>query len=175
MLDEGGAGPVNHLEHQIESVRAPVVRVRYIEVPIRARVEFPEQGEYGVSPTFALQVTKVAQVTSIHREDVVELEEVFGPDAPRASSEWDPVPPRNVGGPRIGRLSFVPRPSASRVDPDPIRQIFFFQSVRQDPFSERRTTDVAQAYEKNGDVVFRGHGRQFSAGRRPLKVWNPGA
>jgi hypothetical protein len=30
--------------------------------------------------------------------------------------------------------------------------------VCQDPFTERRTADVAKAYEKNRNVVFRGHG-----------------
>ena len=175
MLDEGGAGPVDDLEHQIESLRTPVVGVRYVEVPVLLRIEVPEEGEHGVSTPFALQVTKVAEVTSIHREDVVELVEVLGPHTPRASSEWDPVPARNFGGSGIGRLSFVPCPCARRVDSDPVRQILFCQAVCQDPFSERRTADVAQAYEKNGDILFRSHGLKLSAGCRPSKVWNPGA
>jgi len=119
-------------------------------------------------------MAKIAEVTPIHREDVVELVEVLGPDAACPSPEGYSMAVRNVRRAWIGGLSLMPCPRASRVDADSVGQILFLQQVRQDAFSERRTADVAQADEKNRDFVFRGHGVEFSAGRRPLKVWNPG-
>ena len=162
VLNERGAGPIDHLEHQIESVGAPVVGVRYIEVPILMGVEGPEEGERGASIALGLEITQIPEIASVHREDVVELLEVPHPNEPRPPPECDPVPRRDVDGARVGRLSFVPGARAGRVDANPVREPFLVQTVGQDPLSERRTADVAQAYEENGHVVFRGHGRVFS-------------
>ena len=149
MFDERGAGPIDHLEHQIESVGASVVRIGYIEVPIRIGVERSEEGERGASITLGLEIAEVPEIGAIHREDVVELLEVLGPHEPSPPPERDPVPHRDVGGARVGRLSLVPGASAGRIDPDPVGEPFLLQTVCQDPFTERRTADVAQAYEKN--------------------------
>jgi len=149
VLDERGAGPIDHLEHQIESVGASVIGIRHLEVPILLGVERSEKGWCGPSVTLGLEITEVPEVASIHREDVVELVEVLGPHEPSPPLKHDPVPHRDVGGARVGRVSFVPRARARRVDTDPVGEAFLLQTVRQDPFSERRTADVAQAYEKN--------------------------
>ncbi len=148
VLDERGAGPIDHLEHQIESVGAPVVWVGYIEVPILIGVERSEEGEHGASITLGLEITEVTEIAAIHRKDVVEFIEVFGPHEPRTPPERDPVPHGDVGGARVGLLSLVPGACAGRVDADPVREPLLFQTVCQDPFSERRTADVAQAYKK---------------------------
>jgi len=158
VLDERGAGSIYHLEHQIESVWAPVVRIRYIEVPILTGVELSEEGEHRASITFGLEISEIPEVAAVHREDVVELLEVFGAHEPRLPPECDPMLHCDVGGARVGWLSLVPRTCARRVDADPVREALLLQTVRQNAFSERRTADVAQAYEKNRDVVFRGHG-----------------
>ena len=110
MLDEIGAGPIDHFKHQIESVGTPVVGIRYIEVSIRMRVELSEEGEESASVRLGLQVAKVSEIATIHGEDIVELVEVFGAYAPRSPPERDPVPHRDVGGAWVGRLSLVPRP-----------------------------------------------------------------
>ncbi len=56
VLDERSAGSIYHLEHQIESVGAPVVGIRHIEVPVLLGVEFSEEGEQGASLPLGLQV-----------------------------------------------------------------------------------------------------------------------
>ncbi len=149
VLDERSAGSIYHLEHQIESVGAPVVRIRYIEVPILMGVELSEEGEHGASITLGLEITEIPEVAAVHREDVVELLEVDWPYAARPSPECDPVPRRDVAGAWVWWLSFVPGAGAGRVDADAVRKSLLFQTVCQDPFSERRAADVAQAYEEN--------------------------
>ena len=139
---------------------APVVGIRNIEVPIPMGIERSEEGEHGASITLRLEITEIPEVAAIHREDVVELLEVLGAHEPRMPPERDPVLHRDVGGARVGRLSLVPGACARRVHADPVGETLLLQTVRQNPFSERRTADVAQAYEKNRDVVFRGHGRE---------------
>ena len=165
MLDERGAGSIHHLEHQVESVGAPVVGIRYIEVPIPVGVELSEEGEIGTSIILGLEIAQVAEVAAVHREDVVELLEVLGAYAPRPPLECDPVPRRDLGGTGVGRLSVMPRARTRRVDVDPFGEALLLQTVCQDSFSERRTADVAQADEKNGNVVFRGHGPEAPAPR----------
>ena len=175
MFDESGTGPIDHFEHQIESVRAPVVGIRYIEVPILAGIELSEEGEHGVSITLGLEMAEVPEVAAVHRKDVVELVEVLGPYEPRPPPDCNPVAHGDLRGAWIGGVSLVPRPRARRVHADPARETLLLQTVRQNSFSERRTADVAQAYEKNGNVVFRGHGLGFTRSGRALKVLNPGA
>ena len=134
-------------------------------------VERSEEGERGASITLGLEITEVPEVAAIHREDVVELLEVLRPHEPRMPPERDPVLHRDVDGARVGRLPLVPGACARRVHADPVGETLLVQTVRQNPFSERRTADVAQAYEKNRDVVFRGHSR----GTGTSKVLNPRA
>ncbi len=175
MLYEGGAGPIDHVEHQIESVGPPVIGIRYIEVPVLTGVEISEEGEYGVSFTLGLEVAKILEVAAVHRENVVELVKVLDGDAARSALERDPVPHGDLNGARVGRLALVPRPGARRVHAYPVREALLLQTVRQNPFSERRTADVAQAYEENGNVVFRGHVSNSARSGRALKVLNLGA
>jgi hypothetical protein len=176
VVDEGSAAPIDHLEHQIESVRAAVIGIGHIEVPVLLGVEVSEEGEHVFVPV-RLELAKIAEIGSIHREDVVELLEVLGPDPPRPPGECDPVPPSDFCRARIWGFAFVPGPCARRVDPDPIGQACLFQTVRQNAFSERRTADVAKADEKNGGVVFRCHGLRisgaFEAGRFGIRRCAP--
>ena len=130
VLDERSAGSIYHLEHQIESVGAPVVRIRYIEVPILTGVELSEEGEHGASITLGLEITEIPEVAAVHREDVVELLEVLSAHEPRLPSECDPVLHRDVGGAWVGRLSLVPRACARGVDADPVREALLLQTVR---------------------------------------------
>ena len=157
MLHECSASPVDHVEHQIESVGSPVIGIRHIEVSVLTGVEISEEGEHGTSITLGLEIVKILEVGAVHRENVVEFLKVPDGDAPRSALERDPVPHGDLNGARVGRLSLVPRPRARRVHAYPVREALLLQTMRQDPFSERRTADVAQAYEKNRNVVFRGH------------------
>ncbi len=149
VFDDGGAGTIYHREHQIEYIGATVIWIRYVEVAVLTGVELSEEFEHGVSITLRLQIAKVPKIAAIHRKDVVEIVEVFDAHAPGVPPECNPVSHRDVGGARVGRVSFVPRARARRVDTDPVGEALLLQTVRQDPFSERRTADVAQAYEKN--------------------------
>ncbi len=175
MLDEGGAGPIDHVEHPIESVGAPVVGIRHIELAILMGVELSEEGEQGASLLLGLKVAQVLEIGAIHREYVVELVEVLDAHTASPPSECNSVAYGDLSGAWVGGLSQVPRPRACRVHADPVREVLFFQTMRQDALSQRRTADVAQAYEKNGDVGFGGHRIGFSKRAAPLKVWNPGA
>ena len=58
---------------------------------------------------------------------------------------------------RVWRLSFVPGARTRRVDADPVGEALLLQTVFHDTFTQRRTTDVAQADEKNGNIVVRCH------------------
>lgn len=161
MLDEGGAGPIDHVEHQIETVGAPVIGIRYIEVPILFGVELSEKAEQGASLRLGFQVAKVLKIGAIHREDVVELVEILDAHEARPPAEGDPVVHGDFRGAGVGGLSPVPRPRACRVHPDSVRETLIPQTVCQNAFSERRAADVTQAYEKNGDVVFARHNLGF--------------
>lgn len=175
MVDEGGAASIDDFEHQFESVGATVVGIRHIQLSVLTRVEVTEEREQGTSIPFGLQLAEVPEVAAIHREDVIELVEILGSHAPRRAAEHNSVPHRNLGGTRVGRLSLVPRPRASRVYPDSIRETLFLQTVRQNPFCEGRPADVAQADEEHRDVVFHGHCLGLSRRGLPLKVLIPGA
>ena len=78
MLDERGTGPIDHFEHQIESVDTAVIGIRHIEVPILLGVELPEEGEVSASVPLGLEVAEIPKIATIHGEDIVELVEVLG-------------------------------------------------------------------------------------------------
>ena len=102
-------------------------------------------------------MAEVSKIATIHGEDIVELVEVLCAYTPGSPAQWDPVPHRDLRGARVGGLSHVPRPRSCRIHTAPVRKIGPGQMVCQDPFSQRRTADVAQAYEKDRDVVSGGH------------------
>ncbi len=133
MLDERCAGPIDHLEHQIESVGATVVGIGYIEVAVLMGVERSEERERSASTTLGLG-TQIPEIAAVHREDVVEFLEVDWPYAAGPSPECDPVPRRDVAGAWVWWLSFVPGACAGRVDADAVGKPLLFQTVCQGPF-----------------------------------------
>ena len=119
-------------------------------------------------------MAEVSKIATIHGEDIVELVEVLCAYTPGSPAQWDPVPHRDLRGARVGGLSHVPRPRSCRIHADPVRKIGLGQTVCQDAFSQRRTADVAQAYEKNRDVVFGGHLSDSEERSDPWRFGIPG-
>jgi hypothetical protein len=125
VLDEGRAGPIDHVEHEIESIRTSVIGIRYIEVAVLMGVELPEEGDQCACLPLRLQMAKVMKIGAIHREDVVELVEVLETHTASETPECNPVACGDLQRARVGGFALVPRPSTCGVHADPVREIFF--------------------------------------------------
>ncbi|GEM_PF-6539143 len=100
----------------------------------------------------ALSITHAFQgveIVSIHRDDVVEVCEIRGPNLATARVEADPMLFRHEDRSGVGTLADMPGSGTRAVDLELIGQACFFHEMAEDALGERGAADVAEADKKN--------------------------
>jgi hypothetical protein len=152
VIQELSAGPIHHVKDLLETIRAPVVRVRNLGPRAPLGIEFPEEVKSRLASDTLEVSLQMGQVGLVHGHDVVEAVEVLGLDLPGMTGEGHVVSGCASGRPVIGTLSHVPASGSGRVHPEPIREPLLVKDMPKDTFGQGRAADVAEAHKEDGDL-----------------------
>jgi len=149
VLEQGFARATHHLVDGLEAALTVVVGIRHVGVAVGQRIELPQQMQGGVTVGACLETAQIPEVLAVHGNDMVEPVEIRGFDLPSVPIQSDAVSGGGLGGAGIGGLADMPGARTGGVDIETVLQAGFPGEIAKDAFGHRRSTDIAEADEKN--------------------------
>src|SRR5690606_18257832 len=150
IVEQPLAGAAEHIVHQVEALRAAVVRIGYFRLlPVGLGVPRAHEADLRVVLRIR-ELAQVAQVGLVHGDDQVELLEVVGDFHPaRAAREDEAVLVGHRLRARIGRVAHVPVADAAGIHFVAIQRSTLARELQEQAFRQRRAADVAHADEQD--------------------------
>lgn len=159
-IQNGLGRALNNVEHVVEAIVAAVVRIGHLVIA-GLGVELAEEARARAVVTVGIEVERVVQVATIHREDVVEVVEIVTVHLPRSYIIQINTPlRRRRAHPGVRLLPDVPLAGSRRVDLETVLEPGLHHDLPEEALGEWASADVAEANEQNADRTV-GHSQVF--------------